>query len=376
MSVDITKTENYKLLRHDPEARLVIYCKNRPLPPPVNVTNSPLVHGNAGHIAQAIRPPTFHALTDTSNYHVLAIDYRGFGRSTGSPTEKGLILDAATAINWAMDVAGIPASRIVLLGHSLGTAVAAATAELFAKDGVDFAGVVLVASFSSLPTMLSGYAIAGYVPVLAPFRLSPWLLRQVMKCIVDKWESAARLRSLTRMIKARGGRLRLSLVHAKNDWDIPFHEDDKMFAGAVGGLIEGLDGERLAADKAARTVQRGKDAFVTTWTEGDIVIRQELFAHGGKISHIHPLLFQRGVTPEQMLMPVPRTQRRLLLFAHAARSHEVLWPRCSQTRITSTSSTLKIYAPPSSVPLLPTSSGHPPSPCPSSSPAPRSSRFL
>lgn len=261
-------------------------------PSPLNVTNSPPVHGNAGHIAQAIRPPTFHALTDTSNYHVLAIDYRGFGRSTGSPTEKGLILDAATAINWAMDVAGIPASRIVLLGHSLGTAVAAATAELFAKDGVDFAGVVLVASFSSLPTMLSGYAIAGYVPVLAPFRLSPWLLRQVMKCIVDKWESAARLRSLTRMIKARGGRLRLSLVHAKNDWDIPFHEDDKMFAGAVGGLIEGLDGERLAADKAARTVQRGKDAFVTTWTEGDIVIRQELFAHGGKISHIHPLYFK------------------------------------------------------------------------------------
>lgn len=256
------------------------------------MTNTPLVHGNAGHIAQAIRPPTFHALTDTSHYHVLAIDYRGFGRSTGSPTEKGLILDAATAINWAMDVAGIPASRIVLLGHSLGTAVASATAELFAKDGVDFAGVVLVASFSSLPTMLSGYAIAGFVPVLAPFRLSPWLLRQVMKCIVDKWESASRLRSLTRMVKTRGGRLRLSLVHAKNDWDIPFHEDDKMFAGAVGGLIEGLDGERLAVDKAARTVQRGRDAFVTTWTEGDIDIRQELFAHGGKISHLRPFTFK------------------------------------------------------------------------------------
>ncbi|KAK0649037.1 Alpha/Beta hydrolase protein [Cercophora newfieldiana] len=266
---DITITENLKVLREDPNSRLIVYF-----------------HGNAGHIAQAIRPASYHALTDTSQYHVLAIDYRGFGRSTGSPTEKGLIIDAVTAANWAVNTAGVPPNRIVLLGQSLGTAVATATAEYFAKEGTDFAGVVLVAGFSSLPTMLSHYAISGYVPILAPFRVSPWLLRQVLKVIVDKWESANRLREITQIVKARNGRLRLHLVHAKNDWDIPCHEDDKLFAGAVGGLGvggggEGMSDERLAAEKLGRTVNRGKDSFVTAWKDGDIVIRQELFPFGG-----------------------------------------------------------------------------------------------
>lgn len=260
-----------------------------------------LVHGNAGHIAQGIRPASYHALTDTSQYHVLAIDYRGFGRSTGSPTEKGLILDAATAVNWAMKAAGVPASRIgtlssprsclanfgpVLLGQSLGTAVAAGVAEYFAKEGVDFAGVVLVAGFSSLSTMLSGYAIAGWVPILAPFRFSPWLLHRLMRFIVDKWLSADRLRNIVRVVKARNGTLRLHLVHARNDRDIPYHEDDKLFAAAVGGLADegdsGINEEDMEAKKASRTVHREKSSFVTTWQNGNITIRQELFPHGGE----------------------------------------------------------------------------------------------
>lgn len=268
---DITSTENFKLVREDPEARLIVYF-----------------HGNAGHIAQAIRPASYHALTDSTRYHVLAIDYRGFGRSTGTPTEKGLIIDAVTAVTWAINTAGVPPNRIVLLGQSLGTAVATATAEYFAKEGTDLAGVVLVAGFSSLPTMLSHYAISGWVPILAPFRPSPWLMRQVMKVIVDKWESANRWRGITQMVKARGGRLRLHLVHAKNDGDIPCHEDDKLFAAAVGGLLlgegegdEDMWNERLMTEKEKRTVNRDKDSFVTTWVDGDVVVRQELFPHGG-----------------------------------------------------------------------------------------------
>jgi abhydrolase domain-containing protein 12 len=145
----------------------------------------------------------------------------------------------------------------------------------------------LVSGFSSLPTMLSHYAISGYVPIMLPFRVWPWLLHQVMRVIVDKWESANRLREITQIVKARNGRLRLHLVHAKNDWDIPCHEDDKLFAGAVGGLVgEGqrLSDERLASEKLAKTANRGKHSFVTTWADGDIVIRQELFPHGGEHS--------------------------------------------------------------------------------------------
>ncbi|KAK3313142.1 Alpha/Beta hydrolase protein [Apodospora peruviana] len=260
---DITQTVNFKLLNEDPTSQLIVY-----------------LHGNAGHVAQAIRPASYHALTDTSKFHVLAIDYRGFGHSTGSPTEPGLVLDASAAVDWAMKVAGVSADRIVVLGQSLGTAVASGVAESFAKQGIDFAGVILVAGFSSLPTMLSGYSIAGWVPVLAPLRASPWLLRQAMTLVVDKWLSADRLRETVRTVRGRDGKLNLQLVHAKNDWDIPCHEDDKLFAAAVSGLRE-MDDSTLAEEKASRTVTRDEDSFVATWEEGGVTIRQELYPHGG-----------------------------------------------------------------------------------------------
>jgi pimeloyl-ACP methyl ester carboxylesterase len=173
----------------------------------------------------------------------------------------------------------------VLFGHSLGTAVTAAVAERYASRGVDFAGVVMVAGFSSLPTMLSGYAIAGWVPVLRPLKAVPSLLQKVLDFVVDKWDSKQRLRDLVRTVKSRGGRLRLYLVHARNDWDIPYHEDDKLFAAAVNGTVEdddGMDPRILAKQKEQRAVRKGKDAFVATWKDKDIEIRQELFPTGGK----------------------------------------------------------------------------------------------
>lgn len=196
-----------------------------------------------------------------------------------------MILDASAAVDWALHVAGVPSDRIVLLGQSLGTAVVAAVSERYALQGIDFAGVVMVAGFSSLPTMLSGYAIAGWVPVLRPLKAVPFLLKKVLSFVVDKWESKERLRELVRAVKARGGRLRLHLVHAKNDWDIPYLEDDKLFAAAVNGTVDGPDGmdpRVLAEEKEQRTVRKGKDAFVTKWKDGDVEIRQELFPIGGE----------------------------------------------------------------------------------------------
>ncbi len=244
--------------------------------------------------------------TAASNYHVLAIDYRGFGSSTGSPTEDGLILDASAALHFALDTVGLPPSRIAILGHSLGSAVAAAVSERFARvHGIDFAGVVLVSGFSSLPNMLSGYAIAGWVPIFWPVRSHPRLLRFVLGFIVDHWETAKRLRNIvgiTQTCNATAGNkdsknsktsspqrhLRLSLIHAADDWDIPCEEDDKIFATAVEPLLPKKDGERIAVEdfkalKESHTEHIGKNAFVTEWKDGGVFIRQERFPHGGKL---------------------------------------------------------------------------------------------
>ena len=100
---------------------------------------------------------------------MVAIDYRGFGHSTGVPNEDGLIEDAYALVQWATHVAGISPSRIVLLGHSLGTAVVSGVAERYALRGVEFAGIVLVAGFGDLASMLSGYRIGGFHPAARPF---------------------------------------------------------------------------------------------------------------------------------------------------------------------------------------------------------------
>jgi fermentation-respiration switch protein FrsA (DUF1100 family) len=81
-------------------------------------------HGNGGAVVDRI--PRFRALT-ASGYGLLAISYRGYGGSTGSPSQKGLMEDGETAYLEAR-ARGYDGDRIVLMGESLGTGVAIALA--------------------------------------------------------------------------------------------------------------------------------------------------------------------------------------------------------------------------------------------------------
>ena len=77
-------------------------------------------HGNAGALVD--RVPRFRMFT-ASGYGVLAVSYRGYGGSTGSPTENGLMQDGEAAYRGAR-ARGYDGDRIVLMGASLGTGVA------------------------------------------------------------------------------------------------------------------------------------------------------------------------------------------------------------------------------------------------------------
>jgi uncharacterized protein len=81
-------------------------------------------HGNGGALVD--RVPRFRALA-ASGYGLLAICYRGYGGSTGSPSQKGLMEDGETAYLEAR-ARGYDGDRIVLMGESLGTGVAIALA--------------------------------------------------------------------------------------------------------------------------------------------------------------------------------------------------------------------------------------------------------
>ena len=112
------------------------------------------LHGNAGNVTH--RAAHAMALRQAGSA-ALVIDYRGYGRSSGSPGEKGLYLDAAAGYAELQRLGYTPA-QIVVHGESLGTAVAAETALQHAC-----AGLVLESAFASLSRMA-----AGVVPVLGP----------------------------------------------------------------------------------------------------------------------------------------------------------------------------------------------------------------
>lgn len=119
--------------------------------------------------------------------NVFAPDYRGFGDSTGTPSEAGLTLDARAAWDWLRE-SGAPAESVLVVGNSLGTGVAVQfvstlEAEQLGRDEQGFEesalerprGVVLLAPFSNVETLLDTYYIAGLVPLLAPLRTFPFV---------------------------------------------------------------------------------------------------------------------------------------------------------------------------------------------------------
>lgn len=111
-------------------------------------------HGNAGNITY--REPHFREIRGSGS-SVLMIDYRGYGRSSGRPSEAGLYADASAAYDWALRQGYTP-DHIIAHGESLGTAVAV---DLASKQRC--AGLVLEAPFSSAKDVA-----ATVLPMLGP----------------------------------------------------------------------------------------------------------------------------------------------------------------------------------------------------------------
>lgn len=99
------------------------------------------LHGNGGNLTHRIEK--FETLI-RSGYGLLAIDYRGYGKSSGKPTEEGLYKDGAAALNY-LNASGYKDRDIMVYGESLGSGVAV---EL-AKNN-KFKAVILEAPFTSL----------------------------------------------------------------------------------------------------------------------------------------------------------------------------------------------------------------------------------
>lgn len=196
-------------------------------------------------------------------------------------------MDGITLVKWALEVAKIPPERLVLVGQSLGTAVATAVAEHFVvESGIEFAGMVLVAAFSDLPTLVHTYSFGGIIPILAPLRPYPQLQKFFGRHIKDTWQTSTRLANMVRTSKV----VNLVLIHAKNDFDIPWKHSDVLFHTTANATSdEGLSTQQI--DGVKRHVELGTAGWRNSWMAGTKHggvkrIRQEVLMHGGKSSEI------------------------------------------------------------------------------------------
>jgi uncharacterized protein len=101
-------------------------------------------HGNGGNVSYWA--DVARVLHDRLCVSVMLFDYRGYGRSEGTPSEPGALADARAARAWLARREGIAENRIVLMGRSLGGGVAV---DLAAADGAR--GLVLESTFTSIP---------------------------------------------------------------------------------------------------------------------------------------------------------------------------------------------------------------------------------
>lgn len=166
------------------------------VPAPGSSLATLFLHGNAGNLTH--RTGHMRAIPAAGS-SVLVLDYRGYGRSEGSPGEAGLYADAEAAYRHLL-AAGYTPDRIVLHGESLGTAVAV---ELASRRRC--AGLILEAPFNA-----ASEVARGVLPVLGPL---------FIRC----FDSRERIRRV---------RAPLLVIHGDRDTTVPPALGRALFAAA------------------------------------------------------------------------------------------------------------------------------------------------
>nr|XP_033468662.1 lysophosphatidylserine lipase ABHD12 [Epinephelus lanceolatus] len=200
------------------------------------------LHGNTGTRAAPHRVGVSKILS-ALGYHVLVPDYRGFGDSTGEPTEAGLTTDALYLYNWVKARSGD--SLVVIWGHSLGTGVATNAAAKLIEKGEVFDGVMLEGAFDTTQHEMLIHAFSWYYwkfPGCGYLFPEPWAEN---KLVFPTVENLKKMRSP------------ILFLHSEDDHLAPIHDVQQMhqvaasaqnaervrlvsFEGSLGYLHNGL----------------------------------------------------------------------------------------------------------------------------------------
>lgn len=193
-------------------------------------------HGNAGNISHRLDSlEVFAGL----GLQVLIFDYRGYGRSTGSPSEAGLYRDGEAAWRWLTETHGEDPGDIILFGRSLGGAVAS---RLAAQAGA--AGLIVESAFTSVPDIAA--------------ELYWWLPARLLARL--NFDTAGHIRR---------SELPVLVVHSSGDEIIPFRHGRRLhqLAGERGTLLEIRGSHNTGFLESGERYRRGLRQFVDSVTD-------------------------------------------------------------------------------------------------------------
>ena len=215
-----------------------------------DTANSPVIiyaHGNGSNLGDLVsRFQRFHTL----GYAVMAIDYRGYGQSSGPfPNEQRVYEDIEAAWQYLVTQRQIAANRIVVYGQSIGGAIALN----LAINHPDAAGLIMESPFTSMRDMVDHkYPL---LPKLMPIEI----------VLTQRFDSVQKVRSL---------KIPLLLIHGTEDDIVPAFMSQLLYGAAIASsnanstlvLVEGGDHNGLPSfgrDRYSEPIQ----TFVQMATE-------------------------------------------------------------------------------------------------------------
>jgi fermentation-respiration switch protein FrsA (DUF1100 family) len=156
-------------------------------------------HGNAENIGYGLGQLAFYARLAVN---VFAVDYRGYGKSEGSPDEAGVYRDADAAYDYLVQERHIQPKNVIIFGHSLGGAVAI---DLAARR--ECGGLIVQSSFTSAKDMA----------------------RRTLRIPLFEYIPKSQFNSLSKIRQVRAAIL---IVHGTRDETVPFSMGQRLFAAA------------------------------------------------------------------------------------------------------------------------------------------------
>lgn len=155
-------------------------------------------HGNGGNISHRLEKIS---MLNFLGLNVLIFDYRGYGKSSGSPSEKGLYLDAAAVYEYLLKERKVLPEQVIAYGESLGAAVAV---ELAVSH--EIGGMIIEEGFTSVKDM------AREVMPLLPAAL-----------LKSEFDSLKKIRKI---------KVPILIFHSRDDEIVPFRQGRRLYEDA------------------------------------------------------------------------------------------------------------------------------------------------